>query len=133
MNKVILIGNLTHDPEYKKISDDKEVCKLRLAINGYKKDDVIYVDVDAWGKLASLCSEYLVKGRKVGVDGRLALSQWETESGERRQKLFVIADQVEFLSPKGENGGSEPAKSKSEKPAAPVNNQDWDDDENIPF
>jgi len=133
MNKVILIGNLTHDPEHKKIGDDKEVCKLRLAVNGYKKDDVVYVDVDAWGKLASLCNEYLVKGRKVGVDGRLALNQWETESGERRQKLFVIADQVEFLSPREDSGDSKPAKEKSAKPAKPVDNQDYDDDSDIPF
>ena len=133
MNKVILIGNLTHDPEHKKIGDDKEVCKLRLAVNGYKKDDTVFVDVDAWGKLASLCNEYLSKGRKVAVDGRLALNQWETEAGERRQKLFVIADQVEFVSPKGDNGNAGGATGGSAAKPKPVDNIQEDDDSDIPF
>lgn len=125
MNKVILIGNLTHDPELKELSGDKKVCKLRLAVNGYKKDETVYVDVDTWQQLGEICHKYLNKGRKVAVSGRLSLSQWETEGGEKRQKLFVVADDVEFVSPKTDEseGGSKPAPSGT----------DASDDDDIPF
>ena len=123
MNRVTLVGNLTVDPEFKELAGDKMVCKLRLALNGYKKDETIYVDVDAWGKLASVCNEYLSKGSKVAIDGRLALNQWETSEGEKRQKLYVVADQIDFMSSRGET---------STKKSSSSGKNEEDDDE-VPF
>ena len=123
MNKVALVGNLTADPEYKELQEDRKVCKLRIALNGFKKDEVVYVDIDAWGKLASVCNEYLTKGSKVAVDGRLAFNQWETKEGEKRQKLFVVADQIDFMFPKD---GSKTS-------SRPQPKQEVEEDDDVPF
>lgn len=103
VNKVILTGNLTADPELKYLSNGNAVTTLRLATNRkYKagvevKEDVVYTDINVWGGLAENCAKYLVKGRSVLVDGRLKLDTWEKDE-KKFQKLTVVADNVTFLS-----------------------------------
>ncbi len=113
LNKVILIGNLTRDPELRYIPSGTPVAKFGLAINErFKqgeewKEKTVFVDITVWGRQAENCSEYLGKGRSVCVEGRLQFSTWETDDGQKRSKLDVVADRVVFLGSKGGDfGGS---------------------------
>ena len=103
MNSVNLIGRLTADPELRTTRNDTIVGGLRLAIQRPRKDGedqgADYVDVTVFGRQAETCAKYLAKGRKIAVQGRLHHSEWDGENG-RRQKLEVIADNVEFLDPR---------------------------------
>lgn len=103
MNKMMIIGNLTRDPELRYTKDGKPVCNFDVAVNGRKdgQQDVTYFRVAAWNKLAESCKEYLVKGRKVFVSGPVSVSPWERD-GTLHADLNVTAQEVEFLSPAGE-------------------------------
>jgi single-strand DNA-binding protein len=117
LNKVLLMGNLTADPEMKYTPKGTAVGDLRLAINdSYKAQDgtikevVTYVDVEVWGRQAETCKQYLAKGRGVFVEGQLKLDQWE-QDGQKRSKLKVRADRVQFLGGGGQGGGGGGARS----------------------
>ncbi len=103
-NKVILMGNLTKDPEIRYTPSGTPVANFRLAVNNrYKqgeefKEDVCYIDVVVFGKQAENCGQYLSKGQGVIVDGRLSERRWETEDGVKRSKHEVVAQTVRFLS-----------------------------------
>jgi len=106
-NQVTLIGNLTKDPELRYIPSGSAVCNLGLAINrtytnaeGEKQEDVTFVDIVCWNKLAEACSQYLHKGSPVFVEGRLQQKSWETEDGSKRSKHEVVARTVQFLNGK---------------------------------
>ena len=114
LNKVLLMGNLTRDPEVKYTPKGNAVGDLSIAINdSYKaqdgtiKETVTYVDIEVWGRQAETCKQYLTKGRAVFVEGQLRLDQWEQE-GQKRRKLKVRADRVQFLGggPGGGGGGN---------------------------
>jgi single-strand DNA-binding protein len=112
-NRVILMGNLTRDPELRYIPNGQAVANLRLAINrtyktqaGEQKEEVTYVGVVVWAKQAEACAEYLSKGSPVFVEGRLQSRQWETEDGQKRSVLEVVADRVQFLGRKKEAGAA---------------------------
>ena len=104
-NRVILIGNLTRDPELKYTPKGTSVCKLGLAVNrkwrteaGEQKEEVTFVDVDVMGKTAEHCGQYLKKGRSAMIEGRLKLDQWDDKAtGQKRSKLGVMAESVQFL------------------------------------
>lgn len=108
LNKVMLMGNLTREPETKRTPKGTAITQMSLAINrqyttegGERKEEVTYVDVEAWGKLAEICGEHLSKGKQVFVEGRLKLDTWEDkQSGEKKSRLRVSADAVQFLSPR---------------------------------
>ena len=106
-----LTGRLTADPELRTTRNDTIVGGLRLAIQRPRKDGedqgADYVDVTVFGRQAEICKEYLAKGRKIAVQGRLHHSEWDGENG-RRQKLEVNADSVEFLDPRKRDEDSEP-------------------------
>src|SRR5271156_2192116 len=135
LNKVLLMGNLTADPEVKYTPKGTAVGDLRLAINdSYKaqdgtiKETVTYVDVEVWGRQAETCKQYLTKGRGVFVEGQLRLDQWEQE-GQKRSKLKVRADRVQFLGSPGGGGGGRSggdqraagsASGESARPASPA-------------
>jgi single-strand DNA-binding protein len=111
LNKVLLMGNLTRDPEVKYTPKGTAVCDLGLAINdtykaqdGTIKETVTYVDVEVWGRTAENCKQYLTKGRPVFVEGQLRLDQWEQE-GQKRSKMKVRADRVQFLGGGPASGG----------------------------
>ncbi|MCK5827845.1 single-stranded DNA-binding protein [Candidatus Bipolaricaulota bacterium] len=104
LNRVILIGNLTADPELKYTPSGKALTKFRIAINNQYKDasgslqeDVTFVPITVWGAQAESCSNYLIKGRPVAVEGRLRVSTYENESGEKRTFTEVVASKVQFL------------------------------------
>tara|TARA_B100000686_G_scaffold355003_1_gene468908 strand:- start:58 stop:456 length:399 start_codon:yes stop_codon:yes gene_type:complete len=112
VNKVFLMGNLTRDPELRFTSSGSAVAGFGLAINRrYKqgdewKEEVCFVDITVWGKQAENCAEYLSKGRPVFIEGYLKLNSWETDSGEKRNKLEVVALTVQFLGRVGTRGDS---------------------------
>lgn len=104
-NRVVLMGNLTRDPELKQTPQGRPVADLGLATNESYKDQagkvverVCFVDVVTWGRQAETCCQYLAKGRPVLIEGRLQLDQWKNDRGENRSKLRVRADRVQFLS-----------------------------------
>lgn len=98
MNTVTMIGRLTRDPEAVTTDGGTEICNLRIAVDRRKRDDgAVFVDVKAFNGLAHSCSEYLEKGRQVAVTGRLELDEWTTEDDQKRSRLYVIANSVEFL------------------------------------
>jgi single-strand DNA-binding protein len=115
-NRVVVMGNLTRDPELKSISGDTSVAVMGLAINdnyrsrdGKEVDQTCFVEVEAWGKQAETCAEYLAKGSPALIEGKLQLDQWESKDGEPRSRIKIRADQVKFLGkPRnaGSNGGS---------------------------
>jgi len=110
-NKVILIGNLTKDPEIRYTPSGTPVTSFRLAVNHrYKqgeelKEEVCFIDVVVFGKQAEACGQYLSKGSSVIVDGRLQERRWETEDGQKRSKHEVVAQTVRFFPKRGEAPG----------------------------
>jgi single-strand DNA-binding protein len=115
INRVVLTGNLTHDPDLRSLPSGMSVCKLRIACNTRRKNNTTgdwedkpnYFDVTVWGAQGENCAQYLSKGRPVAVDGRLEWREWQDRDGNKRQSVDIIADSVQFLgSPQGgENGG----------------------------
>jgi single-strand DNA-binding protein len=104
LNKVLLIGNLTRDPDLKYLPSGTAVANFGLAVNrtytdadGQKTDDTCFVDVSAWSRLAEVSGEYLSKGKPVFIEGRLQFQSWETENGEKKSKLKVVAQNIQFL------------------------------------
>jgi single-strand DNA-binding protein len=98
VNVVSLIGNLATDVELRELSDGRKVAGFLLAISRLKDGEADFVWVSTWDRQAELCAEFLAKGRKVGVDGRLRSRSWE-EDGKRRTKIEVVANRVQFLTP----------------------------------
>jgi len=103
LNRVVLVGNLTKDPELRSTPDGASVATLRLAVNRpwankQGKREADFFTVIAWRKLAELCGQYLSKGSPVAIDGRLQSRNWETSDGQKRFAVEVVADNVQFLS-----------------------------------
>jgi single-strand DNA-binding protein len=143
INRVVLVGNLTKDPELRHTPSGTAVCNLRLAVNTRRKDETgqwvdkpNYFDITVWGNQGERCAQYLSKGRPVAVDGRLEWREWETPEGNKRQAVDVVADSVQFLGSRGEGEGggggggyipaSAPATPGGEFPTSPT-------DDDIPF
>jgi single-strand DNA-binding protein len=114
-NKVILVGNLTRDPELRYTPKGMAIAKVGLAINrnwtsesGEKKEEVTFVDVDIFGRTAENVAQYMKKGRPILVEGRLRLDQWDDkQTGQKRSRLGVVAETVQFLGSAGGSGGGE--------------------------
>lgn len=126
-NKVILIGNLTRDPDLRSVpSSGMAVTDIGMAINGFKEGDVTFVDVTLWDKQAELVADYLVKGDPIMIEGRLTMDQWEDrETGQPRSKMKVTADRMQFIGPRKEGANTGPATSQPDLPT--------DDQEDIPW
>jgi len=110
-NKVIIMGNVTRDPDLKRLDSGTSVCDIGVAINeswkdkeGNPREQTTFVDVVAWARQAETCAEYLRKGSPVLIDGRLQLDEWEKD-GEKRSKMRVRADRVQFLGGKSSDNG----------------------------
>ena len=116
LNKVLLVGNLTKDPELRYTPSGVPVATLRLAINtffkdksGEKRSDTCYINVVTWNKQAELCSQYLSKGRRIFIEGKLQSRSWERDNGERRSIIEVRADRIQFMgSPSGARQSAAP-------------------------
>jgi single-strand DNA-binding protein len=109
INRVVLVGRLTRDPELRALPSGTSVCSLRIACNSYRKDsdgELIerpnYFDVSVYGAASESVSRYMRRGSRVGIDGRLEWREWETTEQERRQAVSVVADVVQFLDGPGE-------------------------------
>lgn len=124
-NQAIVMGNLTRDPELRTTPSGQSVASFAVATNrswqdasGEKRDDVQYHEVVAWGKLGELASNYLKKGRKVLVVGRLQTRSWEGNDGVKRQKTEIIANDINFVDRMSDGGGGDfPAETAQEHPA----------------
>jgi len=108
VNKVFLMGNLTRDPEMRYIPSGQPVASFSIAVNrvyndqsGNKKEEVTFLRVVAWRKLAEICNEYLKKGSSVFVEGRLQSRSWQAQDGSKRNTVEVVADNVQFMSRSG--------------------------------
>jgi single-strand DNA-binding protein len=145
-NKVILLGNLTRDPEVRYTPKGTAVTELGMAVNrvytaenGEKREETTFVDVTLWGRTAEIAGEYLKKGRPVFIEGRLQLDTWDDkQSGQKRSKLKVVGEGLQLLGGRpggGGGGGDEEGGSRSSRPAPPPKAaapSEPDDDE-IPF
>jgi single-strand DNA-binding protein len=118
INRVVLVGNLTKDPELRTTGGGTSICKMRIAVNTRRKDETgqwvdkpNYFDVTVWGNQAESCAQYLSKGRPVGIDGRLEWREWEATDGSgKRQAVEIVAESVQFLGSRdgGGSGGDAP-------------------------
>jgi single-strand DNA-binding protein len=146
-NKVILLGNLTRDPEVRYTPKGSAVCDLGLAVNrqytlesGEKREEVTYVDIVLWSRLAEIAGEYLKKGRPVFIEGRLQMDSWDDkQTGQKRTKLRVIGETMQLLGSRPSagagNGGDESPRSagKPVPPPKPAAAAAEPDDDEIPF
>ncbi len=112
VNTVILMGNLTRDPELRYTPQGKSVCKFGIAVNRkYRqaeemKEEVTFINIVVFGKQADACGQYLNKGNGVLVEGRIQENRWETEEGQKRSRHEVVAQSVHFMPRKGESSGA---------------------------
>lgn len=113
-NKVILLGNLTRDPQLKYLPSNMAVCELGLAVSrqwrdkeGNQRDDVCFVDLEAFGRQAETLNQYMSKGRPLMIEGRLKLDQWTAQDGTKRSKMRVVIETFQFVGGRqdGERGG----------------------------
>jgi single-strand DNA-binding protein len=137
LNKVLLLGNLTKDPELRFVPSGQAVANLRIATNrkykagnGELKEEVTYVSIEVWGKSAEACGEYLKKGSPLLVEGRLKLKEWTAQDGQKRSMLEVVAERVQFLSG-GQRREGGPSESVDGPPPSDTPPPSSDDD--IPF
>lgn len=129
INRVLVAGNLTRDPQVRFLPNEQAVANFGLAVNrkfkgsdGQMKEEVTFIDCEAWGRTAELVGQYLTKGRACFIEGRLKFDSWDDKDGQKRSKLKVVADSVQFLdsgnrgtAPAGEDAqGDEPEAQHSE-------------------
>jgi len=140
LNKATLIGNLTRDPESKTTPNGQNVCSFGIATNlvwtdanGEKQTRAEFHNIVAWRKLAEICGQYLKKGSKVYLEGRLQTRNWEGEDGVKRYRTEIVADNMIMLDSKGSGGGGQSAPSNDGSQPAPPTSEDEIQVENIPF
>jgi single-strand DNA-binding protein len=125
-NKVLIMGNLTRDPELKQTPSNQSVAQIGIAMNrkfkdkeGNMREEVTFVDCEAWGRTAEVMSQYLSKGRPVFVEGRLKLDQWQDKDGGNRSKLKVVVESFQFIDSKGGQTSTPPAAATAAPQSAP--------------
>ncbi|MDD3906263.1 MAG: single-stranded DNA-binding protein [Candidatus Omnitrophica bacterium] len=131
LNKVLLIGNLTRDPELRYIPSGSAVATFTVAVNrvykdqaGEKKEQTSFIRIVVWGRRAEVCGEYLSKGSPVFVEGRLQSRDWQTQDGQKRNTVEVIADNIQFLKGAGGKAAKEPATASSADEMETINLND---------
>jgi len=131
-NKVLLMGNLTRDPELKRTSTDMAIAQIGMAVNrrykdktGEQREETTFVDCEAWGKTAETMAKYLSKGKPVFIEGRLKLDQWQDKDGNNRSKLKIVIENFQFIDSRGNQTATPPAAGAT-APATPP-------DDDIPF
>jgi single-strand DNA-binding protein len=140
VNKVMLIGNLTRDPELRYTPQGSAVCEFAVALNssytnkqtGQRVEEVSFIDIVAWARTAEICAEYLKKGRQVFVEGRLKQDRWESPEGKKQSKIRVVADNVQFLGARPAGGGA-PGGPAPEGAAEPAPEGTPPPDPDVPF
>lgn len=138
-NRVMLMGNLTRDPELRYTKNGKAVCKFGLALNrhftgsdGQKQKKTTFVDVTFWERRGEVIAEYFKKGAPIFIEGRLEMDEWENEKNEKRTKLYIVGDTFEFLErgPKAAGAGEATVPAAEPEPSGDLPAPDKDD---IPF
>jgi single-strand DNA-binding protein len=152
-NKVILVGNLTRDPELRYTPKGTAIAKIGLAVNrvwtneaGEKKEEVTFVDVDVFGRTAENVGQYMRKGRPILIEGRLRLDQWDDkQTGQKKSKLGVVAETVQFLGSANSGAGAggeggapasrpaRPAPAPSAPPSEPADSDGPPESDDVPF
>lgn len=124
-NRVILLGNLTRDPEVRYTPQGTAVCDVGIAVNERRKnaagewvDEVVYVDVTLWGRTAEVAGEYLTKGSPLLIEGRLRLDTWESQDGQKRSRLRVVGERMQMLGSRGSGEGATGGGTRQRRPAA---------------
>lgn len=141
INVAVITGNLTRDPELRSTPSGTPVCSLRVACNTRRKDNSTgewldkpnYLDVTVWGAQGENCAQYLAKGRPVAINGRLEWREWQTQDGQKRQAVEIVADTVQFLGGRDDPTAAAPrsdASGDEQGLRAPTTSADDDD---IPF
>ena len=150
LNKVLLIGNLTRDPDVRMMSNGRPVCNFGLALNrnykdseGNRKEEVTFVDVECFGPRSEAVAKFFTKGRSIFVEGRLKLDQWESKEGEKRSAIRVVLDNFEFVDSKQDCASNQSRNIEMSAPttaapaetqrAEPTTSPDSDLDEDVPF
>ena len=141
LNKVLLLGNVTRDPEIRYTPKGSAVCDLGVAVNrayttdsGEKREEVTFVDVTLWGRTAEVASEYLKKGRPVFVEGRLQMDTWDDkQTGQKRTRLRVVAENMQLLGGRPQGGGAPDAGESRQPSAPPKKSASEPDEDEIPF
>lgn len=143
LNKVMLVGRLTRDPEVSSVGSGTALAKLGIAVNrrwkdksGEYQEEVSFIDVTAWGKTADFCGAYLTKGKGVYVEGRLKMDAWEASDGTKRNKLTVTAERVQFAESRAESdaqGGATGATQPSAAAPRPATQGAPKTDDDLPF
>ena len=120
MNNVSVSGRLVRDPDCKEFEDGKTVCDFTLAVNGYRKEDTVFIKIKAWAARAKSCAKYCKKGSLVNICGALRGNSWTAKDGTKRREIYVLANDVEFV-----QLSTEAAPSQEEAPSqeAPPNNE----------
>ena len=137
MNKVLLIGNLTRDPELQTTNSGKSVCRFGLAVqrrfsNSEGERDADFFNITVWGIPGENCHKYLKKGSKCGVVGRIQISSYDAPDGSKRNSTDIIAEEIEFIGPR--NSGDEGGFTQETKPAKKETAElEEIDDDNLPF
>ena len=141
LNKVLLLGNVTRDPEVRYTPKGSAVCDLGVAVNrtyttdsGEKREEVTFVDVTLWGRTAEVASEYLKKGRPVFVEGRLQMDTWDDkQTGQKRTRLRVVADNMQLLGGRPPGATDATGESRQTSPPPKKSAPSEPDEDEIPF
>jgi single-strand DNA-binding protein len=137
LNRVILIGRLTRDPELKYLQSGTAVARFSLANNrrystaGEKKEQVSFFDCIAWSKLAEMLTEYCKKGQRIGIEGRLQQRSWDDQEGKKRSSVEIVVENVQFLSAK--EGTKEPSNEQPDFSSSTPAEENAFTDDDIPF
>ena len=125
-NKVLIMGNLTRDPELKQTPSSQSVAQIGIAMNrkfkdreGNMREETTFVDCEAWGRTAEVMAQYLSKGKPVFVEGRLKLDQWQDKDGGNRSKLKVVIESFQFIDSQRGQRSTPPATAAAAPPSAP--------------
>lgn len=113
MNNISISGRLVRDPECKEVGDNKTVCDFTLAVNGYRKnqEDTVFIKVKAWDSRAKSCQKFCTKGSLVNICGSLRSNSWQTKDGSKRNEIYVLASDIEFVHSARDESGNKAAPS----------------------
>jgi len=132
MNNISVSGRLVRDPDCKEFEDGKAVCDFTIAVNGYRKEDTVFVKVKAWAARAKSCAKFCKKGSLVNIAGSLRGNSWTSKDGVKKKEIYILANDVEFVQLSGDqkSDSSEEPPSEPDQNIEPVSNEDL---ETVPF
>ena len=142
INKVLLVGNLTRDPDIRYVPSGTAVSEFDIALNrryknkdGETKEETSFINIETWGRTAEFCSQYLKKGRRVFIEGRLRQDTWTAQDGSKRQRIRVVAERVQFadFKPSESPNTEEESEQSAEQPNRPENKKPQGVDDDLPF